>query len=278
MPLTLATWNINSVRLREALVCDLLRTHRPDILCLQETKSPVDKIPRDDFAALGYPHMVARGQKGYNGVAILSRRPIEDAGPLARLAEPGVDRPRIVVRPVVRLRAAADPLGGRAQTVEVHVAADRIDGASGLDTFWGDQLRASPMLGFGPQHESGIVDVVPVAIVIVVVDPHGQALTEPLDEGKRRLFVACPPCVGGKGDIQDHHTPRKAVWLGQLTGRPVGQVRETTHLPSMRPARCRRNSQIPGSVFPKPISIGNTSEIQRSHRSHRAAAEGAPRP
>ncbi|TDK46225.1 exodeoxyribonuclease III [Antarcticimicrobium luteum] len=80
MPFTLATWNINSVRLREGLVCQLLEREAPDVLCLQECKSPVDKIPTEAFRALGYTHMVARGQKGYNGVAILSRLPIEDAG------------------------------------------------------------------------------------------------------------------------------------------------------------------------------------------------------
>ena len=76
MPFTLATWNINSVRLREPLVLQLLAEAGPDILCLQECKSPVDLIPTEGFAALGYTHMVARGQKGYNGVAILSRLPI----------------------------------------------------------------------------------------------------------------------------------------------------------------------------------------------------------
>ncbi|MFN0115106.1 MAG: exodeoxyribonuclease III [Paracoccaceae bacterium] len=80
MPFTLATWNINSVRLREALVVRLLAGEAPDILCLQECKAPVELIPREGFAALGYPHVVARGQKGYNGVAILSRLPIEDLG------------------------------------------------------------------------------------------------------------------------------------------------------------------------------------------------------
>ena len=80
MPITICTWNINSVRLREPIVLDLLKNEAPDVLCLQEAKSPVDKIPRDNFAALGYEHMVARGQKGYNGVVILSRLPIEDAG------------------------------------------------------------------------------------------------------------------------------------------------------------------------------------------------------
>jgi len=80
MSFTLATWNINSVRLREGLVARLLGEESPDILCLQECKSPVEKIPRALFEGLGYTHMVARGEKGYNGVAILSKRPIEDAG------------------------------------------------------------------------------------------------------------------------------------------------------------------------------------------------------
>ncbi|HHC29894.1 MAG TPA: exodeoxyribonuclease III [Rhodobacterales bacterium] len=80
MSFTLATWNINSVRLREGLVRKLLEEEAPDVLCLQECKSPVDKIPTEGFAALGYGHMVARGQKGYNGVAILSKLPLEDVG------------------------------------------------------------------------------------------------------------------------------------------------------------------------------------------------------
>ncbi len=80
MPFTIATWNINSVRLRAALVTRLLREEGPDVLCLQECKSPVEKIPASVFKAAGYGHMVARGEKGYNGVAILSRLPLEDAG------------------------------------------------------------------------------------------------------------------------------------------------------------------------------------------------------
>lgn len=80
MPFTLATWNINSVRLREALVSRLMTEETPDILCLQECKCPVELIPMEGFRALGYTHVVARGQKGYNGVAILSKLPIQDVG------------------------------------------------------------------------------------------------------------------------------------------------------------------------------------------------------
>lgn len=78
MPITICTWNINSVRLREPIVLKLLAEEQPDILCLQECKSPVEKIPTEGFASLGYSHMVANGQKGYNGVAILSRLPMRE--------------------------------------------------------------------------------------------------------------------------------------------------------------------------------------------------------
>ena len=80
MTVRICTWNINSVRLREAAVLRLLREEAPDVLCLQETKSPIEKLPLDGFRALGYQHVVARGQKGYNGVMILSRIPVEEVG------------------------------------------------------------------------------------------------------------------------------------------------------------------------------------------------------
>src|ERR1051325_6718276 len=71
----LATWNINSVRLRLNLVTRFLRAHQPDVLCLQETKVVDWLFPRRRLAELGYVHQAIRGQKGYHGVAILSRLP-----------------------------------------------------------------------------------------------------------------------------------------------------------------------------------------------------------
>ncbi|WP_207484857.1 exodeoxyribonuclease III [Arenibaculum pallidiluteum] len=73
----IATWNINSVRLRLPLVMRLLDEADPDVLCLQETKCVDDAFPRNAFAERGYTHAHIHGMKGYNGVAILSRRPIE---------------------------------------------------------------------------------------------------------------------------------------------------------------------------------------------------------
>ena len=71
----LITWNINSVRLRIDLVCRLLAEQQPDVLCLQETKTPDDLFPRAELEALRYRHLMAHGMKGYNGVAIVSRLP-----------------------------------------------------------------------------------------------------------------------------------------------------------------------------------------------------------
>jgi exodeoxyribonuclease-3 len=71
--LTIATWNINSVRLRQDLLTTLMNDAAPDIICLQETKAPDPLFPEDLGARLGLPHVVKRGMKGYNGVAILSR-------------------------------------------------------------------------------------------------------------------------------------------------------------------------------------------------------------
>lgn len=77
MAFTLATWNINSVRLRMPLVEQLIAERNPDIICLQETKCPDDLFPAAAFRKLGYEHIAIHGQKGYHGVATVARRPIE---------------------------------------------------------------------------------------------------------------------------------------------------------------------------------------------------------
>lgn len=75
MTLTVATWNINSVRLRIGLVTRLLAHWQPDVLCLQETKCPQGQFPSGPLRDMGYGHIAEFGQKGYHGVAIVSKRP-----------------------------------------------------------------------------------------------------------------------------------------------------------------------------------------------------------
>lgn len=73
----IATWNINSVRLRAPIVVKLMREEKPDIICLQETKVVDELFPREVFEAEGYKHIHVSGMKSYNGVCIFSRVPFK---------------------------------------------------------------------------------------------------------------------------------------------------------------------------------------------------------
>jgi len=76
MPNTkIVTWNINSVRLRAPIVLDMIAALKPDIVCLQETKSPDEHFPSETFAKAGFKYQHFHGMKSYNGVAILSKIP-----------------------------------------------------------------------------------------------------------------------------------------------------------------------------------------------------------
>ncbi len=81
----IATWNINSVRMRLDNLLRYLREVSPDVLCLQEIKCTDEQFPQLEIAAAGY-NVAVHGQKSWNGVAILSKRPME---PMPRL--PGDD-------------------------------------------------------------------------------------------------------------------------------------------------------------------------------------------
>ena len=76
-----ATWNVNSVRQRLGHLLGYLKSASPDVLCLQELKCQDDAFPRSEIEELGY-NVAVHGQKGFNGVALLSRRPFESSNGL----------------------------------------------------------------------------------------------------------------------------------------------------------------------------------------------------
>ena len=76
----IATWNINSVRLRIHHVLRFIKEQNIDILCLQETKSPDEFFPRYELEKIGFKHQYYRGEKSYNGVAIISKFEFTDTG------------------------------------------------------------------------------------------------------------------------------------------------------------------------------------------------------
>ncbi len=73
----IATWNVNSLKVRLPHLLDWLTEQQPDVLCLQETKLEDDNFPRAEIAAAGYEAAFS-GQKTYNGVALLARQPPRD--------------------------------------------------------------------------------------------------------------------------------------------------------------------------------------------------------
>jgi exodeoxyribonuclease-3 len=127
----IATWNVNSINARKERLLAWLAQHTPDVLCLQETKVEDAAFPHEDIERAGY-RAVAHGQKTYNGVAILSRVPLEQV----RIGlDDGVDDPQ------ARLIAA------RAESVEVLCAYVPNGGEPGSDKFayklaWLERLAA----------------------------------------------------------------------------------------------------------------------------------------
>merc|ERR1711998_685676 len=77
MELTVATWNVNSIRQRLPNVLRYLGERRPDVLAVQETKCQDHDFPLSELQELGYEAAIA-GQKSYNGVAIFSRHPLRN--------------------------------------------------------------------------------------------------------------------------------------------------------------------------------------------------------
>jgi exodeoxyribonuclease III len=73
----IASWNVNSVKVRLPHLLSYLEDAQPDVLCLQETKCPPADFPRLELGGLGY-RVETIGQRAYNGVALISKRPAED--------------------------------------------------------------------------------------------------------------------------------------------------------------------------------------------------------
>lgn len=98
----IATWNVNSVRQRLDHLLTWLRDCAPDVVCLQEIKCVDEAFPREAIEALGY-NVVTHGQKTFNGVALLSKYPLEEANP--RLAGDDDDLHARFVEGVVSLKS-----------------------------------------------------------------------------------------------------------------------------------------------------------------------------
>lgn len=135
----IVTWNINSVRLRLELVLRMAQQLAPDIICLQETKTPDADFPRSAFVDAGYCHQWLTGMKGYNGVAILSRYPIEHPDIHHRVGRTDCRHIAVTVNQT-RLHNLYIPAGGDIPDPETNDKfAHKLNFVDELAQFWRDQ-------------------------------------------------------------------------------------------------------------------------------------------
>jgi exodeoxyribonuclease-3 len=111
MKLRVATWNINSVRIRTEQIARFVAEHAPDVICLQEIKCRDGEFPTGAFAEMGLPHVAIKGQKGWHGVATVSRLPIA-AGPVLDLCKRGEAREVSAIVAGVEIHNFYIPAGG----------------------------------------------------------------------------------------------------------------------------------------------------------------------
>ncbi|HEX6927749.1 MAG TPA: exodeoxyribonuclease III [Gammaproteobacteria bacterium] len=138
----IASWNVNSLRVRLPQVLDWLASRQPDVLAIQETKLTDDKFPVDELAQAGY-RAVFHGQPTYNGVAILAREPLEDV----RRGMPGFDdeQARVIAATVsgVRILDLYVPNG---QEVGSEKYAYKLRWLAHLEGVIADELKRHPKL------------------------------------------------------------------------------------------------------------------------------------
>lgn len=145
--LSVTTWNINSVRLRLPHVLRLLQAEKPDVLCLQEIKCVDDAFPALELAALGYKHQHIHGQKSYNGVAILSKKPLTDLQVYHRVGRE--DRRHIsAVVEGIELHNVYLPAGGDIPEMSNPKFVHKLDFVDELAK-WGEKLKKRPRLLVG---------------------------------------------------------------------------------------------------------------------------------
>lgn len=145
--LTVTSWNINSVRLRLPHVVNFVKKTKPDVLCLQEIKCVDDCFPAAALAKLGYVHQHVHGMKSYNGVAIISKKPLTKLDVHHRVGRE--DRRHIsAVVDGIELHNVYVPAGGDIPELSNPKFVHKLGFVDEL-TAWGDKLKKRPRMLVG---------------------------------------------------------------------------------------------------------------------------------
>ncbi|HWK37207.1 exodeoxyribonuclease III [Sphingomonas sp.] len=144
--LSIASWNINSVRFRIDIVQRFLQEEAPDVLCLQETKVIDDDFPAAAFRAIGYDHVIIHGQRMHHGVAIVSRVPLAEDDRLDWQANGEARHVGVRLATGMRLENVYVPAGGDVPDREVNPKfGQKLDFLERM-TRWSESLDAPTLL------------------------------------------------------------------------------------------------------------------------------------
>lgn len=185
----IATWNVNSLKVRLGQVLDWLEGHPVDCLCLQETKLDDPLFPADAIMQAGY-HAAYRGQPGYNGVAILSKWPLEAVG--TALDEGDFPQRRLLAATVngVRVVNVYVPNG---QAVDSPKFLYKLDWLAGLRDYLEDALKVHERLvvlgdfNIAPE-DRDVYDPQGLAGQVLLSAPEREAFRALLDLGLVDVF------------------------------------------------------------------------------------------
>ncbi len=142
--LRIATWNVNSVRLRLDILARLAVERQPDILCLQEIKTENNGFPTDFLTELGYRWQAVHGMKAYHGVAIVSKRPLVDVATMDWCDRSDCRHVFVRLEDGIELHNFYVPAGGDVPDPEVNEKfAHKLQFLEDLATWWDEQRTPS---------------------------------------------------------------------------------------------------------------------------------------
>jgi exodeoxyribonuclease-3 len=214
----LATWNVNSLKVRLPQVLEWLSTSPVDVLCLQETKLTDDKFPVAEINAAGY-QVAFTGQKTYNGVAILSRHPIQNVVKNNPLFDDEQQRVISATIEGMRIVCAYIPNGQAVGTDKYEYKLRWLDA---LTRWLSDELKAHPALALLGDYniapgDADVYDPVEWAGQVLCSDSERAAFERLVALGLQDLQLVGLSADGLQTQQRPAHRPYSAVGTTRCT-------------------------------------------------------------
>jgi exodeoxyribonuclease-3 len=143
----IATWNINSVRLRIAQVKRFVKENNIDVICLQETKTEDQCFPSDEFSKIEMPYQYFRGEKSYNGVAVVSKIKLEENGYINWCIKNDCRHISVKIKDQIELHNFYIPAGGDEPDVSINPKfAHKIDFLNEMNSYFSGDKKTQKIL------------------------------------------------------------------------------------------------------------------------------------